>query len=151
MRAPAVRLVVVSLLSLVCAAPVLAQTSTTASMSGRITDAQGAVLPGATVTLTDRATAQARVATTDERGRYAFFTLPAGLYDLSVTLNGFKASSVTGMVIEVTRPAVQDVSLELGGVTEEVSVNATAETLMIRRDSVWVIRSSGSDCCSCRT
>jgi len=135
MRLLALRLVVVCLLSLVCAAPALAQTATTASMSGRITDAQGAVLPGATVTLTDRSTTQARTATTDSGGRYAFVNLPAGLYDLSVTLSGFKTRSVTGLAVEITRPAVQDVGLELGGVTEEVSVLATAETLVIKRDS----------------
>ena len=100
---------------LVCAAPALAQTATTASMSGRITDAQGSVLPGATVTLTDRSTTQARTAITDSGGRYAFVNLPAGLYDLSVTLSGFKTASVTGLAVETTRPVVRDVGLELGG------------------------------------
>lgn len=134
MRTIVLRLVV-SLFSVLLAAPVLAQTATTASMSGRVTDAQGAVTPGATVTLTDRATAQARTAVTDSQGRYAFFTLPPGVYDLSVTLGGFKTATVAGLIVEATRPAVQDVGLEVGGLTDEVTINATAETLVIKRDS----------------
>jgi hypothetical protein len=132
---PITSVCVASLLSLLAAAPVLAQTATTASMSGRVSDAQGAVLPGASVTLTDRATAQTRATLTDNDGRYAFFNLPAGTYDLTVTLQGFKTSALTGLVLEVTRPVVQNVGLEIGGVTEEVSVSATAETLVIKRDS----------------
>ncbi|MCA1651212.1 MAG: carboxypeptidase-like regulatory domain-containing protein [Acidobacteria bacterium] len=134
MRPIALRLVV-SLLSLLLAAPLAAQTATTASMSGRVTDAQGAVIPGATVKLTDRSTAQARTAVSDSQGRYAFFTLPPGVYDLSVTLVGFKTATVAGLIIEATRPAVQNVGLTLGGITEEVTVNATSETLVIKRDS----------------
>ncbi|MDQ3347049.1 MAG: carboxypeptidase-like regulatory domain-containing protein [Acidobacteriota bacterium] len=134
MRTIVLRLVV-SLCSVLLAAPVMAQTATTASMSGRVTDAQGAVTPGATVTLTDRATAQARTAVTDSQGRYAFFTLPPGVYNLSVTLGGFKTATVAGLIVEATRPAVQDVGLEVGGLTDEVTINATAETLVIKRDS----------------
>jgi Carboxypeptidase regulatory-like domain len=134
MRAVTLRLVA-GLFSLLLASPLMAQTATTASMSGRITDAQGSVVPGATVTLTDRATTQARTGVSDPQGRYAFFTLPPGLYDLSATLEGFKTATVTGIVVEATRPVVQDVGLELGGLAEQVTVSATSETLVIKRDS----------------
>ena len=126
---------VAGLFSLLLASPLMAQTATTASMSGRITDAQGSVVPGATVTLTDRATTQARTGVSDPQGRYAFFTLPPGVYDLSATLEGFKTATVTGIVVEATRPVVQDVGLELGGLAEQVTVSATSETLVIKRDS----------------
>ena len=134
MRAVTLRLVA-GLFSLLLASPLMAQTATTASMSGRITDAQGSVVPGATVTLTDRATTQARTGVSDPQGRYAFFTLPPGVYDLSATLEGFKTATVTGIVVEATRPVVQDVGLELGGLAEQVTVSATSETLVIKRDS----------------
>ncbi len=134
MRPIALRLVV-SLFSLLLAAPLMAQTATTASMSGRVTDAQGAAVPGATVKLTDRATAQDRIAVSDPQGRYAFANLPPGVYDLSVTLQGFKTAAVEGLIIEATRPVVRDVGLEVGGITDEVTITAATETLVIKRDS----------------
>ncbi|MBA2306403.1 MAG: carboxypeptidase regulatory-like domain-containing protein [Acidobacteria bacterium] len=123
------------LVSLLLASPLLAQTATTASMSGRVTDAQGAAVPGATVTLTDRSTNQSRTAVSDSQGRYGFPNLPPGTYDLSATLSGFKTAQITGLILEATRPVIQDVGLEVGGLTDEVTISATAETLMIKRDS----------------
>src|SRR5688572_29560571 len=123
--------IVVALLSLLPVAPLMAQTATTASLSGRITDAQGAVVPGATITLTDRATTQARTAVSDSAGRYAFPNVRPGLYDLSVTLPGFKTATRTGLIFEVTRAVTQDVMLEIGGLTDAVTVSGGAETVII--------------------
>ena len=134
MRPIALRLVI-SLVSLLLAAPLMAQTATTASMSGRVTDPQGATVPGATVKLTDRSTTQERIAVSDSQGRYNFANLPPGVYDLSVTLTGFKTATVTGLIVEATRPVVRDVGLEVGGLTDEVTITAAAETLVIKRDS----------------
>ena len=134
MRPIASRLVASSVF-LLLAAPLMAQTATTASLSGRVTDAQGAAVPGATVKITDRSTTQDRTAVSDSQGRYTFPNVPPGVYDLVVTLQGFKTSAITGVVLEATRSAYQDVGLELGGLTDEVTVTATAETLIIKRDS----------------
>ena len=80
-------------------------------------------------------TTQDRIAVSDSQGRYTFPNVPPGVYDLLVTLQGFKTSAITGVVLEATRSAYQDVGLELGGLTDEVTVTATAETLIIKRDS----------------
>lgn len=122
---PIVRRLVTSLVSLLLAAPLMAQTATTASMSGRVTDSQGSVVPGATVTLTDRSTTQASVTISDPQGRYSFFNLRPGVYDLAATLAGFKPAAVAGLAIEATRAVVQDVGLEVGGLTDIVNRVAT--------------------------
>ena len=69
--------------SLLLAAPVLAQI-TTADLVGRVTDTSGGVLPGATVTITNEATRDVRVATTGDGGDYVFNLLPIGSYTVAV-------------------------------------------------------------------
>ena len=79
-------------LGLLLAAPVRAQV-TTADLVGRVTDASGGVLPGATVTLTNDGTRDVRVATTASGGDYVFNLLPIGSYAVAVTLPGFGSQS----------------------------------------------------------
>ena len=62
---------------------------TTADIVGRVTDATGAVLPGATVTITNEGTRDVRSAPTNESGDYAFNLLPIGTYAVKVELQGF--------------------------------------------------------------
>ena len=62
---------------------------TTADIVGRVTDATGAVLPGATVTITNEGTGDVRSAPTTESGDYAFNVLPIGTYAVKVELQGF--------------------------------------------------------------
>src|SRR5206468_12547721 len=66
-----------------------AQSSTTATVRGHVEDASGAVLPGATVTLTNTGPKAMTTATTDDRGQYLVTVFPGG-YDLKVELSGFK-------------------------------------------------------------
>jgi hypothetical protein len=135
MRRSLARAALLCAAALLVATPAVAQTATTTSVSGLITDAQGAVLPGATVTLRDPATGRERVTTTDPQGRYTFTNLPAAIYELSVALEGFKTAAVTGIAAEVTKPVVRDVMMELGGITEAVTVEARTEVLMLKQDS----------------
>ena len=64
--------------------------ATTADLVGRVTDGSGAVLPGATVTVTHTGTGQMRTQVTSETGDYAFNLLPIGTYDIKIELEGFK-------------------------------------------------------------
>ncbi|HXG94933.1 MAG TPA: carboxypeptidase regulatory-like domain-containing protein [Blastocatellia bacterium] len=112
-----------------------AQTATTTSISGLVSDPQGAVIPGASVTLRDKATNQQRVATTNEEGRFVFANLDPGLYELTVTATGFKKASITEIKADVTKPVVQDIKLEAGVVTEEVTVSAGTEAQLQKQDS----------------
>src|SRR4051812_27199349 len=71
------------------APPAFAQASTVATVRGHVEDSSGAVLPGATITLTNTATKAPTVVVTDERGQYLATVFP-GAYDLKVELSGFK-------------------------------------------------------------
>jgi hypothetical protein len=98
----------------------------TASLSGRITDASNAAVPGATLTIKNTATSATQTATTDEQGRYALLDLPIGLYDLTVSKAGFQNAARTGLTITVGSAPVLDFQLTVGQASETVSVNAEA-------------------------
>lgn len=96
--------------------------SDSASLSGRVTDATGAVIPAATVTMTNQATGIVNTATTNGAGRYAFPALKAGTYDLNVTMAGFKQMTATGLVLNVQAVVAHDVVLPVSGTTQSVQV-----------------------------
>ncbi len=135
MRTTIRRTLVVVLLVLSLGSMALAQTATTTSITGLVTDAQRAVVPGASVTLKDKATNEERETITNREGRYTFTNLPGGLYDLSVSISGFKTANIIDLRAEVTKPVIRDVSLDVGNVTEEITVSAGSETLVLKQDS----------------
>jgi hypothetical protein len=114
--------------------PALAQ-ATTADLVGRVTDDSGAVLPGATVTITHTGTGQARTQVTSSTGDYAFNLLPIGTYQITIELQGFKTQTARMTVAAGDRARV-DGKLEVGAITETVSV--TAETPLLQTDSANV-------------
>ena len=89
---------------------------------GSVKDAQGAVVPGATVTATNLGTQYSRSMVTDDAGEYALRLLPIGNYMLVVSIPGFKNFTQTGIVLEVGRNARVDATIELGAVSETVIV-----------------------------
>ncbi len=115
------------LVAILLPASLLGQTATTTSLSGLVADARGEAVAGAIVTLKDTATNQERTATTNEEGRYSFTNLPAGIYNVTVSGSGFKQANITNLKAEVTKPVVQDIALEVGAVTEQVTVNAAGK------------------------
>ena len=98
-------------------------------ITGTVTDVSGALVPGATVTARNEATGVTYTQTTTEAGLYAFPSVPVGTYTVSVALQGFKTANKTGNILEVNTPLVINLSLEVGGITETVSVAAEAEAL----------------------
>jgi hypothetical protein len=92
-----------------------------ATLSGVVRDSGGAVVPGATVTLTNTATSVASTQTTGESGSYLFINLIPSLYRLDVELAGFQKSSQT-IVLEVGQRALLDVALTVGAVNETITV-----------------------------
>ena len=76
--------------SLLAGSPAVAQ-QTEARIAGTISDQNGGVLPGVTVTVTSSATGAARTAVTDEQGRYTITNLPPGTYTVAAELSGFGA------------------------------------------------------------
>ncbi len=79
--------------------PAFAQQRASAGIYGSVTDSQGAVVPGATVTLLQVTTNQVRTATTSQAGEYLFPLLPVGEYRVSVEQSGFKKYTQTGLLL----------------------------------------------------
>ncbi len=115
--------------------PAWAQLST-AQIAGRVTDATGAVLPGVTVTATQTNTAQVRSTVTNESGTYVLPNLPTGPYRLEVALAGFRTYVQTGLVLQVAASPSINAVLELGEVSETVSVNAAAPLVEVQRAGI---------------
>src|SRR5437667_9846559 len=106
----------------------LAQTATS-RITGTVGDASGALVPGAMVSAKNDATGVTYTQMTTEAGLYGFSSLPVGTYTITVALPGFKTASKTGNILEVKTPLVINMSLEVGGVMETVSIAAEAEVL----------------------
>src|SRR5688572_6538264 len=106
----------------------IAQTSTS-RITGRVIDAKQASIAGATVTITNEATNVSQTQTTTEAGVYAFEALPVGNYTVTVEQSGFKKFQKTGNQLEVNNPLTVDVVMEIGQVTETVTVQGGVEQL----------------------
>jgi len=113
----------VFVLLLVSVPPVSAQYRT--SIQGTVTDQQGAVVPGATLTLKDLATNQTLVRTSDQSGIYNFNALPADRFTLTVERTGFKKKVLNDLQLIPEQPNAVNVQLEIGGASETVTVNAS--------------------------
>ena len=99
------------------------------TISGTIKDAQGGVVPGVTVTVTNTATQQTGTTVTDGSGFYTFPNLQPGRYDISAELQGFKKASRTGVQLDAASALRLDFGLETGSLTEEVTVTSEASLL----------------------
>ncbi len=108
----------------------------TAQISGVVRDQQGGVLPGADVTATQTDTGVKRSAMTDVEGLYTLPNLPVGPYRIDVTLQGFKAFSQTGIVLQVNASPVINVSLSIGELAETVSVQGESPLVDTSRAGV---------------
>jgi hypothetical protein len=105
----------------VCVLPVTAQVS--ADLSGMVTDQSGAAVTNAKVTLKNLDTGLSRTSSSDQRGRYQFFALPVGLYEMTVIKQGFAQRVRSGIRLAVGQDANADVTLEVGQVDERVQVD----------------------------
>jgi hypothetical protein len=106
----------------------VAQTSTS-RITGRVADSKQASIAGANVTITNEATGVSQTQTTTEAGLYAFEALPVGDYTVTVEQNGFKKFQKTGNHLEVNNPLTVDVVMEVGQVSEVVTVQGGPEQL----------------------
>ena len=106
----------------------LAQTSTS-QISGTVRDASSAVVPNASVTLTNEATGISQTQNTTDAGIYAFPSIPVGPYTVKAEAAGFRTAVRNGNVVQVGTPLTIDIALEIGAASEIVSVAASAELL----------------------
>ena len=109
-----------------------AYAQSTASIEGLITDQQGALISRAEITADDPSIGVARRAVTDDSGRYLIAALPVGDYRLEVRAPGFQTRVRERIRIEVARRVTQDFLLEVGDVSQEVTVTTTASDLIQR-------------------
>jgi hypothetical protein len=126
MRSRAVWLVVMSAVAgVLMASPGYAQISQ-GRLAGTATDAQGAVLPGVTVTVTSPALIGTRTAVTEADGRYLFPALPSGAYKLVFELQGFRQNVRENIQIVLGQTISVDAQMQIGGLAENVVVTGAS-------------------------
>ena len=131
MRSRVTWLLAVACLSLISHTEAFAQGNPTGTISGRVTDQQGGVLPGVTVTATSPQLQGARTVVTSANGDYILPLLPPGVYSVAVELEGF--DSVTRTVNVASAQTVPtDAVLKLAGLTETVTVTSAAPAVVPR-------------------
>lgn len=101
----------------------VAQTGSS-SLRGIVTDLEGRAVAGANVVLTNDAKNFTRTQVTNDSGNYTFTSIPPGTYRIEVEAKGFKKASVSGVQAQIDTPSGIDVQLEVGQITETVSVTA---------------------------
>jgi hypothetical protein len=109
------------ILALVGAWPAAAQ-NTSGAISGTITDTQGGVLPGVSITVTNSETGVARTSVTEGDGRYRFAGLQPGRYDLKAELQGFGTVEVKSIVLTIGLEYPKDVQMGVQTLQESVTV-----------------------------
>jgi hypothetical protein len=124
-----------ALLAVLIAVPAQAQLLQGA-LEGNITDASNAAVIGAEVTITNEQTNAVRSTTTGAAGNYSFPTVAPGTYTLRVSSAGFQAHVQTGVSISINNVTRANIALEVGQVTETITVEASAATLQTDRAEV---------------
>ena len=105
-------------------------------MVGHVKDAQGGIVPGGTVTLVNTGTNLKRETTTDAQGAFNFVNVLAGQYDVRVTLTGFRETVRSGVPVSNGEISRVDIALEIGAMSETVTVKSEAELLQTDKADV---------------
>jgi hypothetical protein len=132
MRSQWYRGVLAAALLLVCASGVTAQ-EFRATVRGQVVDSSQGALPGATVNVTNQQTNEVATATTNNDGSYTIPFLRPGLYSMTVEMAGFQKYTRKDMRLEVGQTADVNVTLAVGGLTEEVNVVSESPLLETSR------------------
>ena len=106
------------------------------SISGTVKDSSGGVIPGAMLTLINTALGTQFRAMTDGQGLYTFPSLPVGRYELTIEAAGFKPQKKTGLIVDADSALQVNLTLEVAGINEEVSVTATEELSQVHVETV---------------
>src|SRR5829696_8124889 len=100
------------------------QTQTTGRIAGTVSDQTGAVVAGATVVVTSRATSEQRTSTTDEAGNFSVALVPPGNYQVRVEAKGFNVFAANDVVVGVGENTIVNVVLTVGSViADPVRIN----------------------------
>ena len=130
------RLVIVTIMLALAVPSITSAQVLYGSLLGRVADAAGAIITGARVTVTNKATGQSREVVTDDAGAFAFRDLEVGIYDLQIAQNGFKSYTKSGINVGLNSTVREDVQLEIGAAAETVTITAAAPILQTDRADV---------------
>jgi hypothetical protein len=119
------------------AAALLAQAS--GSITGAVTDASGALVPGVTIEVTNTATNQMRTAVTEADGHYTVRQLTPGPYIVKATLSGFKTILREGVTVAVETASRVDLQMTMGALEESVTVTADAPLIDTRTATLGTV------------
>src|SRR5882762_5707074 len=106
------------------------------SVTGTVTDQSGAGVPKAHVAATNRAIGVTREADTDDNGHYTITDLAPGEYDLKITASGFKPLTQTNLMVAANTVTTGDANLQVGAMSEQVTVEASAVNLQTEKSDV---------------
>jgi len=118
---------------------VAGKAQTSGDITGLVSDASGAAVTGASVTVTNKATGASRNVITNNEGLYAFPSLLPGVYELKVEQSGFKTTRLDNIRLEVQQTARLDVRMEVGTVGESVAISSTAALLNAENATVGTV------------
>jgi outer membrane receptor protein involved in Fe transport len=135
MRKPLITLAVMLVLGTLIMTPAIAQVLY-GSIVGTVEDPTGSVVPKAKITLTSKATGTVRDTIADEAGRYSLLSLLPGAYDVKVTATGFRTLTQTDVEVTINTVTRVDLKLEVGQISEQVTVSATAAALQTDKSDV---------------
>ena len=107
-----------------------------ATLTGTVTDPQKAIVPGATVVVTNEGTNASQQLVTNEAGLFTAPLLPAGTYSVTVTLSGFAPFKRSGIILNATETVRVPVELSVGTLDQTVEVSAESPLLQTDRTSV---------------
>jgi outer membrane receptor protein involved in Fe transport len=127
---------VCALLALASLSALAQSQATTGNIEGRVLDPQGAVVPGAAVTATNKETGLERTATTDDEGNFRVILLPPGAYTVRATAVNFAGASASDVIVTVGGKSPLDVTLGVTGASESITVSSEAPVVETTRTSV---------------
>jgi carboxypeptidase family protein/TonB-dependent receptor-like protein len=125
-----------ALLLILWGSAAMAFAQSTSTLSGTVTDPQGAAVPNATVSATNQATGVESVTQTDSAGDYLFPSLPIGVYRVQVRAPGFQTTAVANLRLEVASTLTQNIQLTVGQTAQTVEIVADAAVIETTTNSI---------------
>jgi hypothetical protein len=130
-RAKQLRVITFALLAMCLQRHVALGQTTTGSIVGTVKDAQAAVIPGASVVVTNMATHADRKVTTDSGGSFVIQFLPPGVYQATISKVGFSAVTTKAVHLEISQTVSLNTTLQVGSANQSINVNADAELINV--------------------
>ncbi len=125
------------------ASPAMAQSGTTGALTGSVVDQSDGAIPGVTVSAVNVATNESRDAVTNSEGFYRLSALATGTYEVTFQLSGFKTIKRLGVLVEAAVPRTIDAVLQVGGLSEQVTVQI--ESPVLQRSTPTITRRLGAE------